>query len=59
MNVHALANFAHELFHTIGGTDRPAKNGWITGPPSPLGGITVQQEELLEINIPQRKSVKP
>ncbi|MCL1921761.1 MAG: hypothetical protein FWG50_11945, partial [Kiritimatiellaeota bacterium] len=45
---------AHEDFHLIGGTDRPTKKGWLSGPPSPLGGITIQPEELWEINLPNQ-----
>jgi len=49
----------HELFHLIGGTDRKNNPGYISGPPSPFGGLKAYQEELLEVNLPARFSILP
>ena len=48
---------AHELFHLIWGTDS-ARVGWISGAPStPFSEVKAGEEEILEINIPERGSI--
>jgi len=47
---------AHEIFHLIGGLDLVSPNG-ISGLFLPLGDITASPAELLQINLPQRKSI--
>jgi len=49
----------HELFHLIGGSDRNNNPGYVSGPPSPFGAIKAYQEELLEVNLPERFSILP
>jgi len=52
---------AHELFHLIGGTDRPNASGYISGPPPPIPFTEVKASlaDIQEVNLPGRFSILP
>ncbi|MCL1922237.1 MAG: hypothetical protein FWG50_14390, partial [Kiritimatiellaeota bacterium] len=52
---------AHELFHLIGGSDRPNATGFISGPPpyAPFTNLQTSSDEIQEINLPARFSILP